>query len=106
MTRPGSEQPPARQRSEPTPSPERGPPAQPPGRPQPRPGSQPPQQQQQQQRRNPARTQAAGGSRPGEQQAALTRPSAVLDEAHLGDIEGALGRIRVDDEEVGRLHHR
>ena len=27
----------------------------------------------------------------------LARPSAVLDEAHLGDIEGALGRIRVDD---------
>ena len=28
----------------------------------------------------------------------LARPSAVLDEAHLGDIEGALGRIRVDAE--------
>ncbi|HEV2371974.1 MAG TPA: NRAMP family divalent metal transporter, partial [Streptosporangiaceae bacterium] len=28
----------------------------------------------------------------------LTRPSAVLDEAHLGDIEGALGRIRADAE--------
>ena len=27
----------------------------------------------------------------------LTQPSAVLDEAHLGDIEGALGRIRVGD---------
>ena len=26
----------------------------------------------------------------------LARPSAVLDEAHLGDIEGALGRIKVD----------
>jgi len=26
----------------------------------------------------------------------LSRPSAVLDEAHLGDIEGALGRIKVD----------
>ena len=24
----------------------------------------------------------------------LARPSAVLDEAHLGDIEGALGRVR------------
>jgi Mn2+/Fe2+ NRAMP family transporter len=30
---------------------------------------------------------------------ALARPTAVLDEAHLGDIEGALGRIRLDDEQ-------
>jgi Mn2+/Fe2+ NRAMP family transporter len=29
---------------------------------------------------------------------ALAPPSAVLDPAHLGDIEGALGRIRLDDE--------
>ena len=29
----------------------------------------------------------------------LTAPSAVLDEAHLGDIEGALGRIRVGEED-------
>jgi Mn2+/Fe2+ NRAMP family transporter len=29
---------------------------------------------------------------------ALTRPSAVLDDAHLGDIEGALGRIRAGEE--------
>jgi Mn2+/Fe2+ NRAMP family transporter len=29
----------------------------------------------------------------------LAKPSAVLDEAHLGDIEGALGRIRVGDED-------
>ena len=29
----------------------------------------------------------------------LTAPSAVLDEAHLGDIEGALGRIRVGDDD-------
>jgi Mn2+/Fe2+ NRAMP family transporter len=29
-------------------------------------------------------------------------PSAVLDEAHLGDIEGALGRIRLGDEETER----
>jgi Mn2+/Fe2+ NRAMP family transporter len=28
----------------------------------------------------------------------LARPSAVLDEAHQGDIEGAFGRIRLDDE--------
>jgi NRAMP (natural resistance-associated macrophage protein)-like metal ion transporter len=32
---------------------------------------------------------------------ALARPSAVLDEAHLGDIEGALGRIRLGDEQRG-----
>ena len=31
--------------------------------------------------------------------AQLGRPTAVLDEAHLGDIEGALGRIRVDSEQ-------
>ncbi|MHB1595099.1 MAG: NRAMP family divalent metal transporter [Streptosporangiaceae bacterium] len=30
---------------------------------------------------------------------ALSRRTAVLDEAHLGDIEGALGRIRVGDEQ-------
>ena len=30
---------------------------------------------------------------------ALAAPSAVLDQAHLGDIEGALGRIRLDDEQ-------
>ena len=29
----------------------------------------------------------------------LAPPSAVLDEAHLGDIEGALGRIRMGDDE-------
>jgi Mn2+/Fe2+ NRAMP family transporter len=29
----------------------------------------------------------------------LARPSAVLDEAHLGDIEGALGRIKVGEEQ-------
>jgi Mn2+/Fe2+ NRAMP family transporter len=29
----------------------------------------------------------------------LARPSAVLDEAHLGDIEGALGRIRLGDDQ-------
>ena len=26
-------------------------------------------------------------------------PSAVLDEAHVGDIEGALGRIRIGEQE-------
>ena len=33
--------------------------------------------------------------------AALARPSAVLDTAHEGDIEGAFGRIRVDGEQRG-----
>ena len=32
----------------------------------------------------------------------LPRPSAVLDEAHLGDIEGALGRVRLGDEDRDR----
>ena len=32
----------------------------------------------------------------------LTRPSAVLDEAHLGDIEGALGRIKLSEEDTER----
>ena len=36
----------------------------------------------------------------------LSKPSAVLDEAHLGDIEGALGRIRVDDEQHSGLRRR
>jgi Mn2+/Fe2+ NRAMP family transporter len=37
----------------------------------------------------------------------LARPTAVLDEAHLGDIEGALGRIRVgSDEDYGTLKRR
>jgi Mn2+/Fe2+ NRAMP family transporter len=34
--------------------------------------------------------------------ARLDRPAAVLDEAHLGDIEGALGRIRLGEEELER----
>jgi Mn2+/Fe2+ NRAMP family transporter len=33
-------------------------------------------------------------------------PSAVLDEAHLGDIEGALGRIRVGEEDQRRTLRR
>jgi len=43
-------------------------------------------------RRGPAQA-----AQPGQQ--TLARPSAVLDEAHLGDIEGALGRIRVGEEQ-------
>ena len=117
MTRPDSEQPPSRRRSEPAPSPERGPPAEPPDAPSrgrspgtssrrrrhsssrrhpPPPPQEPPPKPPQQ--RNPAPARARRESRPGEQQPALTRPSAVLDEAHLGDIEGALGRIRVGEE--------
>ena len=45
---------------------------------------------------------AAGGSGPDRVDASpdrlLVRPGAVLDDAHLGDIEGALGRIRVGDD--------
>jgi Mn2+/Fe2+ NRAMP family transporter len=36
----------------------------------------------------------------------LVAPSAVLDEAHLGDIEGALGRIRVGDEQRSGVRRR
>src|SRR5579863_5754309 len=55
-----------------------------PAPPQPRPAEVP--------RRGPAQA-----AQPGQQ--TLARPSAVLDEAHLGDIEGALGRIRVGEEQ-------
>jgi Mn2+/Fe2+ NRAMP family transporter len=40
---------------------------------------------------------AADKSRPGDDARRLQAPSAVLDEAHLGDIEGAFGRISVAD---------
>jgi Mn2+/Fe2+ NRAMP family transporter len=36
----------------------------------------------------------------------LAQPSAVLDEAHLGDIEGAFGRIRLDDEHRSDMRRR
>jgi Mn2+/Fe2+ NRAMP family transporter len=39
---------------------------------------------------------------PPKAQPQLSRPSAVLDEARLGDIEGALGRIRLSDEDQDR----
>jgi Mn2+/Fe2+ NRAMP family transporter len=40
---------------------------------------------------------APGPAGPGRR--ALAAPAAVLDEAHLGDIEGALGRIRLGDDQ-------
>ena len=49
------------------------------------------------------RSPRAGRARPARRAAAAptptltAAPSAVLDEAHLGDIEGALGRVRVGD---------
>ena len=36
----------------------------------------------------------------------LAQPSAVLDEAHLGDIEGAFGRIRLDVEQSSDMKRR
>ncbi|MCU1491924.1 MAG: manganese transporter, partial [Acidimicrobiaceae bacterium] len=36
----------------------------------------------------------------------LTTPSAVLDEAHLGDIEGAMGTIRLGEDRQGRSFRR
>jgi Mn2+/Fe2+ NRAMP family transporter len=44
---------------------------------------------------------------PGARQAmTLAQPSAVLDEAHLGDIEGAFGRIRLDVEQSSDMKRR
>jgi Mn2+/Fe2+ NRAMP family transporter len=45
---------------------------------------------------------AAAEPRPGDVDRHLTPPSAVLDSAHVGDIEGALGRIAVG--ETGERH--
>jgi Mn2+/Fe2+ NRAMP family transporter len=44
---------------------------------------------------------SSGPAGPARAPRSLAQPSAVLDEAHLGDIEGALGRIRVGDEDRG-----
>ncbi len=49
----------------------------------------------------PAGSDAPAG-RDGPDRRTLVAPSAVLDAAHLGDIEGALGRIRLDDQHSGR----
>ena len=62
-------------------------------------------------------TPAAGPGTPGARSAgpadrqperSLAQPAraAVLDDAHLGDIEGALGRIRLDDEDGSDLRRR
>ncbi|MFI5067061.1 MAG: NRAMP family divalent metal transporter, partial [Streptosporangiales bacterium] len=51
------------------------------------------------------RTPRPAGAGPHEAQPARTlsaAPSAVLDQAHLGDIEGALGRVRVGDPDDSR----
>jgi Mn2+/Fe2+ NRAMP family transporter len=55
------------------------------------------------QRARPAEEQRArpAGKAPPQLQPPAPRPSAVLDEAHLGDIEGALGRIRVGEDGAG-----
>jgi Mn2+/Fe2+ NRAMP family transporter len=72
------------------------------GRPAGRPGSQPP--------HGPAAAgpaaagPAAGPAAPSGH--SLTQPTAVLDSAHIGDIEGALGRIRLDDEYSSNLRRR
>jgi Mn2+/Fe2+ NRAMP family transporter len=76
--------------------------------PQPAPADQPPQPAPADQPPQPAPAdqppQPAPADQPREIQ--LSKPSAVLDEAHLGDIEGALGRIRVDDEQHSGLRRR
>jgi Mn2+/Fe2+ NRAMP family transporter len=56
-----------------------------------------------------AATQAPARSRPpadGPAKAQLARPTAVLDDAHLGDIEGAFGHIKLGDEEFGGLKRK
>ena len=98
MTRPGNGEPPAQQRPEPQRPPGQ---TQHPGQqerpePQQHPG---PAQHGQAAQRPPAPRRA--DPPPQEQAAVLTRPSAVLDEAHLGDIEGALGKIRVSETDQG-----
>jgi Mn2+/Fe2+ NRAMP family transporter len=44
----------------------------------------------------------AGGGPPPAPSPVASRPSAVLDTAHLGDIEGAFGRVRMADTDQGR----
>jgi Mn2+/Fe2+ NRAMP family transporter len=69
----------------------------------------PPASQASTQRQAPAATQAPARSRPpadGPAKAQLARPTAVLDDAHLGDIEGAFGHIKLGDEEFGGLKRK
>jgi Mn2+/Fe2+ NRAMP family transporter len=47
-----------------------------------------------------------GAAAPDPAARSLAQPSAVLDPAHLGDIEGAFGRIRLDDEYRSGLRRR
>jgi Mn2+/Fe2+ NRAMP family transporter len=55
----------------------------------------------------PAGAAGAAGSPPPQASRVLAKPaSAVLDEAHLGDIEGAFGRIRMDDAQRSGLRRR
>jgi Mn2+/Fe2+ NRAMP family transporter len=49
----------------------------------------------------PANSGPTGAAHAAHAARSLAQPSAVLDDAHLGDIEGALGRIRVGDEDRG-----
>jgi Mn2+/Fe2+ NRAMP family transporter len=63
------------------------------------------------QRQPPSQQERAppAGPRPAPPPAAqqtLARPSAVLDEAHLGDIEGAFGRIKAGDESQSGLRRK
>ncbi len=45
-------------------------------------------------------------TRPAQLGAPATRATAVLDEAHLGDIEGAFGRVRLGDDEQAGLKRK
>ena len=51
---------------------------------------------------SPADKTISAGAPPGRTEQAVPRRSAVLDSAHLGDIEGAFGRISVSDSEHPR----
>jgi Mn2+/Fe2+ NRAMP family transporter len=72
----------------------------PPGRAGPPGGSPRSQQQRQEQRHEQHHEQRQEQKEPPQTQ--LRQPTAVLDGAHLGDIEGALGRIRLSEEEEAR----
>jgi len=77
---------------------------QPPRREQPRPAE--PRPAPPRQARAPRSEQARGTPPQQASRPVLTKPAAVLDEAHLGDIEGAFGRIRLDDDRRSGLRRR